>query len=168
MHAQTQKCTITVPFVHALRVNEQIIQFRQLLPFMRGKMSTCTLICYCVCEYWASQWGGGMPPPPTTKRIPDVCVRLGDTLLFKRCSCDVRLPTTRFAFFFFCVYIHPSIQDIPLSYDVETDDLNMKIESHTDDGSLYVPTPQGIVRENACKVKKCFIKYYLLHELEPI
>ena len=29
----------------------------------------------------------------------------------------------------------------------ETDGLNVTIES-TDDGSLYVPTPQGMVREN--------------------
>ena len=37
-----------------------------------------------------------------------------------------------------------------MSSDDETDGLNVTIESHTDDGSLYVPTPKRMVRENAC------------------
>ena len=50
-------------------------------------------------------------------------------------------PTTRLAFFF---------ADIPVSSGEETDGL---IESDTDDGSLYVPIPQRMVRENAHNYK---------------
>ena len=40
-----------------------------------------------------------------------------------------------------------------MSSEEETDDgLNVTIES-TDGGSLYVPTPQRIVRKNACVVR---------------
>ena len=51
--------------------------------------------------------------------------------------------------FFACTFI----QDNPVSSDEETDCLSVTIESHMDDGSLHVPTPQRMVRENTCILK---------------
>ena len=56
----------------------------------------------------------------------------------------------RVAFFFVCTCTF--IQDSPVSSEEETDGLNVTIES-TDDGSLYVPTPRRMVRENARVVR---------------
>ena len=54
---------------------------------------------------------------------------------------------------FFCMYTYTFIQDSPVSSEEETDGLNVTIDDSTDGGSLYVPTPQRIVRKNARVVR---------------
>ena len=63
------------------------------------------------------------------------------------------------------MYTYTFIQDSPVSSEEETDGLNVTIDDSTDGGSLYVPTPQRIVRKNACIVRNvasntvCFMDF---------
>ena len=82
------------------------------------------------------------PPPPPKTQFPSI---------------TSVLPT-----FFACA----SIQDTSVSSDKETDGLNMTTESHTDDGSLYVPTPQRMVRENLKNVSSNIVCFMDLNQFD--
>lgn len=65
--------------------------------------------------------------------------------------------------------LHPFLQDIPSSSDDETNcySLDVSLESHSADDSVYVPTPERMVSDSRKKFNNCSIKH-LLYGLDPV